>query len=140
MANPNPNPNPNRNPNPNPNPDPNQDAKEDEWLAGVHTTKPKPPMVSAAMAQYDLHMSTKHGVLPSVAPSPPGPPAAAPKAGDAATPKGALPSTPVWGAPPSTPLAAPERTLVIYQQQLPSGECAPLGFVKISRAKSLAVI
>ena len=130
-------------------------------------------MVSAAMAQYDLHMSTKHGVLPSVAPSPPsvlmcksyctnpnpnpnpnpspnpnqflapsppGPPVTALKAGDAAAPKGALPSTPVWGAPPSTPLAAPERTLVIYQQQLPSGECAPLGFVKISRAKSLAVI
>ena len=79
------------------------------------------------MAQYDLHMSTKHGVPPSVAPSLP----VAPKVGDATAP---------MGAQPSTPLAAPERTLVVYQQQLPSGECAPLGFVKISRAKSLAAL
>ena len=101
-----------------------QDANEDEWLAGVQT---KPPMFSAAMAQYDLHMSTKHGVPPSVAPSPP----AAPKAGDAAAPK---------GAQPGTPAAAPERTLVVYQQQLRSGECSPLGFVKISMGKSLAAL
>lgn len=186
------------------------DAFEDEWLPGVQTSRPnKPPMVSAAMAQYDLHMSTKHGVQPSVAPSA-SPPAPTPRAGDAdivigvgakvyeyfgapynawyqgtvtkvgnGSPKlytikysdgttmdaeeravrrwlrtqqtktPARPTTQHTTAPecPFTPprpttkhITAPEHPLVVYQQQLPSGECAPLGFVKIARAKSLAAL